>query len=143
MNSEGRDRDACGTPPVAGLFGGQCESSPFRFLEPSGADPGLAVLELDSLLGSELVTRRDPICLSLNFHPRPGERILPFAFDGRNYIPLGRSEMRDQRTYILIERLPETEHGKLCILFELLRSARTPQDCEPWLAPLRRGESGM
>jgi hypothetical protein len=123
-------------PPALG--GDEPDSAPFRFLESCGSDPGLGVLELDSYSGIEFVTRRDPICISHNVVLRPGEQVVPFAFDGGLYVPLGRSEIIEGTTLILVDQLPvvaqHSANGLLRIRFHRSYTGSAPRDEESWRA---------
>jgi len=82
---------------------------PFQFTASRGVDPGLSVLELqvsdaDSLTA---VTRTNPLKLSVDRTLNADEYVLPVAFDGEFFIPLGRGESKDGKTEIRLERLPE------------------------------------
>ena len=53
------------------------------------------------------VTREEPLVLSLGRELEPDEQILPFAWDGNFYIPLGFGRRFEGRTEIVLERLCE------------------------------------
>jgi hypothetical protein len=78
------------------------------FTHSRGADPGLSVLELSQLVPETLdtVTPEAPLKLSLEVSLAEGEYILPIAFDGEFFLPLGRSHATPQGTEVRLERLP-------------------------------------
>jgi Caspase domain/Lecithin:cholesterol acyltransferase len=116
-------------------------SQPLQFTTARGQDPGLSVLELE-VENYEAVTSKEPLKLTLDMPLEEGEFILPLAFDGEHYLPLGYSkafgsETRDvsAKTQIIIERLPNPDlktiegtpnarslFGSLKILFQKLKS---------------------
>jgi hypothetical protein len=85
----------------------------------------LNVLELSGVNDPALVNAANPPRVVI---PRPlgdGEGILPVAFDGEFYLPLGRAESVGGETHVILERLPapaEAESrslgGALRILFQ-------------------------
>jgi len=109
---------------------------PFRFLEPCGADPGLGTLELSKFSGSDFVTPGTPIRLSLPASISPASYILPFAFDGRYHIPLGRLEATDGTATIYIERLPRIpgmlQNPVIHILFQAFDPVPIPRAAAKW-----------
>ena len=72
-----------------------------------------------------LVTPDSPLRVTIPSHSRPGEHVLPVAFDGEFYLPLGRAEAAGRETRVILERLPKpteaetrTLGGSLRILFQ-------------------------
>lgn len=111
-------------------------SQPFQFTASRGVDPGLSVLELQvseadssSILS---VTSENPLILSVDKKLGEDEHVLPVAFDGEFFIPLGRGRgVGGGKTEIVIERLPDpvTERkrslsGSIRIFFQKVISER-------------------
>ncbi len=121
-------------------------SQPLQFTTARGQDPGLSVLELE-VENYQAVTSEEPLKLTLDMPLEEGEFILPIAFDGEHYLPLGYSKAvesgtRDtagKQTQIVLERLPDPKRlretivapgtpdersllGSLRILFQKLKS---------------------
>ena len=72
-----------------------------------------------------LVTPDDPLRVVIPHPLGPGEHILPVAFDGEFYLPLGRAGSVGGKTEVILERLPQpteadtrTLGGVLRILFQ-------------------------
>ncbi len=87
-------------------------TQPFQFTASRGTDPGLSALELQVSEGNaatlNTVTPEDPLKLSVNRSLAEGEYILPVAYDGEFFLPLGHGGTKeDGKTEITIERLPE------------------------------------
>lgn len=84
------------------------ESERLYFTRSRGADPGLSVLELDSIVPDSVttVTLTNPLRLSVPIPLADGEFILPIAYDGEFFLPLGRSRATTTGADILLERLP-------------------------------------
>lgn len=84
---------------------------PFQFTASRGVDPGLSVLELQ--VGDErssninFVTPQTPLVLAVDKPLGEDEFILPVAYDGEFFIPLGQGATKDGKTQIQIERLPD------------------------------------
>ncbi|MGF1574973.1 MAG: esterase/lipase family protein, partial [Cyanophyceae cyanobacterium] len=85
------------------------ESERLYFTRSRGSDPGLSVLELEVLDAASLqmVTPTNPLRLTVPIPLAEGEYILPIAYDGEFFLPLGRSHGTAEGTDILLERLPE------------------------------------
>lgn len=98
---------------------------PFEFAATRSARGVLNVLELSGVNDPALVNAANPLRVTI---PRPldtGEGILPVAFDGEFYLPLGRAESVGGETHVILERLPapteaesRTLGGSLRILFQ-------------------------
>ncbi len=82
---------------------------PFQFSNSRGTDPGLSALELTNVNVEtiETVTRKQPLKLVVDTPLAEGERILPIAYDGEFFLPLGVGYSLDGKTEIRLERLPE------------------------------------
>ena len=85
----------------------------------------LNVLELSGVNDPALVTPDSPLRVTIPRPLGPGEHVLPVAFDGEFYLPLGRAEAAGGETRVILERLPrpteaETRSlgGALRILFQ-------------------------
>lgn len=114
-------------------------SQPLGFSAPRGADPGLSVLELSDVENPAVVTPETPLTLTLEEGLEPGETVLPLAFDGEHYLPLGFSRTVPRagtraagtKTEIVLERLPDPTpnlkslFGSLRILFQKFRATFT------------------
>jgi len=79
------------------------------FTRSRGSDPGLSVLELEAIDPDSLqtVTPTHPLRLTVPMPLGEGEYILPIAYDGEFFLPLGRSRSTAEGTDILLERLPK------------------------------------
>jgi pimeloyl-ACP methyl ester carboxylesterase len=73
-------------------------------------DPGLKILEFEPLDGQELnyaaVTPERPLRVQLQMPLEGGEHVLPIAFDGTFYLPLGFGRKDGEETVVEISRLP-------------------------------------
>ena len=97
-------------PTLPSIFSqDSAESDRFYFTRSRGADPGLSVLELNNLVSDTVgaVTPDAPLRISLEFSLAEGEYILPIAFDGEFYLPLGRSQPTPNGADIVLDRLPQ------------------------------------
>lgn len=83
-------------------------SESFQFTTSRGTDPGLSALELSDVENYKAVTPTTPLNLLVNQELAENEHILPFAYDGEFFLPLGRgTRTEDGKTEIRLERLPE------------------------------------
>jgi pimeloyl-ACP methyl ester carboxylesterase len=82
-------------------------SQPFQFTASRGVDPGLSALELKITDANTLnaVTPEQPLTLLVDKALGDNEYVLPVAYDGEFFIPLGRGEAKDGKTEIRLERL--------------------------------------
>jgi pimeloyl-ACP methyl ester carboxylesterase len=89
-------------PPVL-----QDHTQPLQFTASRGVDPGLSVLELKITDANSLnrITPEQPLVLSVDRVLGKNEYVLPVAYDGEFFIPLGRGETKNGKTEIRIERL--------------------------------------
>ena len=69
----------------------------------------LNVLELKDLTNTDSVTPSNPLTLMIPTILQSHEYILPVAFDGEFFLPLGKGQRVGNKTEILIERLPQTK----------------------------------
>ncbi len=79
----------------------------FQFTASRATDPGLSALELRDVNHPEAVTAENPLKLVADVALNPDEMVLPVAFDGEFYLPLGCGVGKENQTKITIERLPE------------------------------------
>lgn len=98
---------------------------PFNLAPIQTAHSALSVLELSGVNDPAFVTARNPLQVMIPLPLRPGENLLPLAFDGEFFLPLGRSEAAGDQTRVILERLPHpteaesrTLGGSLRILFQ-------------------------
>ena len=89
--------------------------------------PGsFSVLEIVDVQDRESVTPENPLKLVVDRRPLSGEYILPIAYDGKFFLPLGQAKEVNGKTEIIIERLPEpiidsrSLQGSIKILFQKL-----------------------
>jgi len=87
--------------------------------------PGLfSVLEIVDVQNYESITSEKPIKLLIDQRLSSDEDILPIAYDGEFFLPLGKAETINGKTQITIERLPEPTvnsrslQGSIKILFQ-------------------------
>jgi pimeloyl-ACP methyl ester carboxylesterase len=80
----------------------------FQFTTSRGSDPGLSALELSEVEDYTVVTPEAPLKLLVETELADKEYLLPFAYDGEFFLPLGRGvKTADGNTEITIERLPK------------------------------------
>ena len=79
---------------------------PLEFDAGGESQPGAGVLELNGVADHTLVTAENPLVLTLDEGPLVDDLVLPYAFDGEFFLPVGNSQSRDGRTEIYIEHLP-------------------------------------
>lgn len=100
-------------------------TQPFEFAATRSARGVLNVLELSGVNDPTLVSAANPLRITIPLPLNTGECVLPVAFDGEFYLPLGRAESVGGETHVILERLPaptEAESrslgGSLRILFQ-------------------------
>lgn len=95
------------TPPI--LRSDSTLVQPFQFTTSRGTDPGLSSLELTDVdnATAKTVTPGQPLRLTVNTSLAEDERILPVAYDGEFFLPLGVGRGHNDKTEIIIDRLPE------------------------------------
>jgi hypothetical protein len=123
-------------------------SEPCSFATAFGADP-LSVLELEAVEDSDAVTPDAPLTLRLPGRLAANENLLPVAFDGEFFLPLGRADRpAEGPCRALLERLPppvadsRSIEGTIRVFFYKVRrplSAAAPEG--PALAA--RGAAGQ
>ncbi len=125
-----RDVDNHHLPPL--LRDGTISQS-FVLTSARGIGPGSNVLELRDVNAETIptVTRETPLKLIVDTPLAPGEKVLPIAYDGEFYLPLGVGYSRNGRTEIRLERLPEPENqgerdlkGAFRIFFQKIASEK-------------------
>ncbi len=81
---------------------------PFQFTSTRGTDPGLSALELSEVENRSVVTPDTPLKLMVEQSLDKEEQLLPLAYDGEFFLPLGYANTKtDNTTEIVLERLPE------------------------------------
>ncbi|MGF1675322.1 MAG: caspase family protein [Rivularia sp. (in: cyanobacteria)] len=93
------------------------ESQPFPLTSSRSIEPATNVLELRDINIETIatVTRDNPLKLIVDTSLAPGEKVLPVAYDGEFYLPLGVGYSQNGRTEIRLERLPEPASGERSI----------------------------
>ena len=77
------------------------------FTASRGSDPGLSVLELTDVNDLALVTPDAPLRMTVPLALQTNEHVVPVAYDGEFFLPLGRVESRSaDETVIALDRLP-------------------------------------
>ena len=82
-------------------------TEPFQFTQSRSGDPGLSALELTDVSEFESVTQDNPLILESAMPLEADEYVLPIAYDGEFYLPLGYGKAKGDKTQIVIERLTE------------------------------------
>lgn len=108
---------------------------PLEFTNTRGIDPGLSVLELTDVSDPSAVTPGSPLRLTIPLALSRDEHVLPVAFDGEFFLPLGRVEGRSSTsTSIVLDRLPpplsdrRSLTGSIKIFFQKVFSRVTKQE---------------
>jgi Caspase domain len=80
---------------------------PLTFTVSRGSDSGLSVLELADVNDPALVTPDAPLRMTVPLALQTNEHVVPVAYDGEFFLPLGRVESRSaSETVIALDRLP-------------------------------------
>lgn len=148
----GRDLGHLGMP--ASLRDDPNSSQPFLFEAPRGGDPGLGSLQLTDIENPAAVTADSPLVLRVQAQLRPGEHILPFAWDGEFFLPLGVGRPANEGIEIELRQLPEplrttrdVERGVVSsvrILFQKILSSKFGTDYDyPRLAAVSFDAQGL
>lgn len=82
-------------------------TQPFQFTPSRATDPGLSALELRDVQNREAVTPDNPLKVVADVPLESDAYVLPVAYDGEFYLPLGRGIGKDGQTEITINHLPE------------------------------------
>ena len=104
--------------------GGKKPSEPYNFNMTRGGNGNLSVLEIVDIENNEDVTPENPIKILVDKPLSSDERILPVAYDGEFFLPLGKAKTVNGKTEITIERLPQPTvdsrslQGSIKILFQ-------------------------
>ena len=81
---------------------------PFQFTASRGNDPGLSVLELTEVQNPDVVTKNSPLKLVVDTTLNTNEQLLPVAYDGQFFLPLGFAHSTPEgKTEIQLQRLPQ------------------------------------
>ncbi|HHP7229625.1 MAG TPA: caspase family protein [Xenococcaceae cyanobacterium] len=79
----------------------------FQFTTSRGNDPGLSVLELTQVKNPETVSKANPLKLIVDTPLADNEQLLPIAYDGEFFLPLGwEKNLAGGKTEINLIRLP-------------------------------------
>ena len=98
-----RDLDFPALPP---LLRDDPASQPFQFTAARGSAPGLSVLELREVAVWQAVTPERPLVLRVDQRLAEDEHVLPVAWDGEFYLPLGHGRPgADGSTEIVLQQL--------------------------------------
>jgi pimeloyl-ACP methyl ester carboxylesterase len=82
-------------------------SRPLTLATSRGTDPGISVLELTDVDKPASVTPDSPLKVTVPFSLTANEHVLPLAYDGEFFVPLGRVVGRSANaTEIALDRLP-------------------------------------
>ena len=106
--------------------GGKKPSEPYNFNRNRGGGGNLSVLEIVDVENYQSVTPENSIKILVDEPLASNEHILPIAYDGEFFLPLGKSKSVNRETEIIIERLPKpitdsrTPQGSIKILFQKL-----------------------
>ncbi|MGB3297328.1 MAG: hypothetical protein WBA76_03585, partial [Phormidesmis sp.] len=85
----------------------QKQTEPLTFTARRGTAPGLDALALSSIEQAESVTPDNPLTLLIDAPLAPGEAVLPIAYDGEFFIPLGYGRHRGKKTEVVLQHLPQ------------------------------------
>jgi hypothetical protein len=87
-------------------------TQPLQFSTSRSGEPGLSVLELINVTDHTVVTPNDPLVVHSQVVLGSDEHVLPVAFDGEFFLPLGYTIHRGDGCEIVLESLPApTTHG--------------------------------
>lgn len=120
---------------------------PYQFPGSRADTPALSVLELRQVGDAGAVSAEAPLIIRTEQPLAADETVLPYAFDGEFYIPLGFAEASDGATQISIVRLPnpntKTLKGSLSIFFKKVISEHLGTSFPyPLLSAVGKGTSG-
>jgi len=107
ISSSSRNIDNNNLPPL--LRENPQIAQPFALTSSRGIEPPSNALELRDVNVETIatVTRENPLKLKVDTSLAPGEKVLPIAYDGEYYLPLGVGYSKNSGTEIRIDRLPE------------------------------------
>ncbi len=83
------------------------QTQSLQFTRSRGTDPGLSALELSGITNLDSVTPETPLIVTADIPLNEDEYILPVAYDGEFFLPLGHGKGQASQTQITIERLPD------------------------------------
>ncbi len=83
------------------------QTQPFQFTASRATGPGLSALELQEVKNPAAVTPENPLKVVADVSLEQGAYVLPVAYDGEFYLPLGRGMAQGNQTEITIDHLPE------------------------------------
>jgi pimeloyl-ACP methyl ester carboxylesterase len=102
-------------------------TEPYAFSATRVPGSELSVLELADVAGTDTISPDEPLIIQVDGVMEPGELVLPIAFDGQDYLPVGYSRADDRQVEIRITMLPSPSEelarslgGSLKILFRKL-----------------------
>jgi pimeloyl-ACP methyl ester carboxylesterase len=139
---------------VPAIFRDEPQSSqPFLFEKPRGSDSGLGAVQLVDVKNPEVVNAKEPLILRVATELQPHEHVLPFAWDGEFFLPLGVCRSVDGEMEVQLQRLPaplqtasDVERGivsSIRILFQKLISDKLGTDFQyPRLAAVSFDDGG-
>ncbi|GAA6617267.1 caspase family protein [Scytonema sp. NUACC26] len=116
-----RDANSNLLPPV--LIEAPNLFQPFEF-NTTRSGTRLSVLEITGVQNHKSVTSDNPIKIVVDKPLSPNEYVLPLAYDGEFFLPLGTAKAENGKTAITLERLPEPTvnsrslQGSIKILFQ-------------------------
>ena len=102
VNQSTRDLGSHILPPLL-----RDQTQPLQFTASRATDPGLSALELREVQNREAVTPENPLKVLADVPLEDGAYVLPVAYDGEFYLPLGRGIAKGNQTEITLEHLPE------------------------------------
>lgn len=98
---------------------------PWEFSSSRGGEPGLSALELFDVANAAVVTPDAPLQLRVDAPLSEDEHVLPFAWDGEFFLPLGHIQrQKNGHATVTLERLPASVafgrdiKGSIRILFQ-------------------------
>lgn len=105
------------SPPAPAILLDDPElSRPFELQTTRGVRPGPSVLVLEGELDTEAVAGSDPVVLRVATELGEDEHVLPVAWDGEQWVPLGFARRDGAETEVVLERLPEPVFGTRSLL---------------------------
>ncbi|WP_312016796.1 caspase family protein [Bradyrhizobium japonicum] len=129
----GRALGALGTPAI--FRDDPALSQPFLFETARGSDPGLGALQLTDIQNAEKVTPAAPLRLRVAANLEPDEHVIPYAWDGEFYLPLGGGRLVGGNVEIELRQIPifstveDVERGiisSIRIMFQKITSPYLP-----------------
>ncbi len=105
-------------------------SQTFQFTASRGTDPGLSVLELTQVEDHTVVTPDTPLRLWVDAPLEENEYLLPVAYDGEFFLPLGHTQKTKGSVEVELERLPQpysqerSVQGSIKIMFHKISAEK-------------------